>query len=294
MQQQEKLEDNEVPDWEHLADKAASARDLILAGAGLVYVFGFLIWAMHAYSLHIGLVNANQVQYISAGLIPLVFTICIYQLNRTVARNASVMPTERLFKDAKVATGCIGAPVFVLITVSAVVSRGYNLKLLFLSCVMLVVIIIISVVLTILTEAAHDRVHSGPIWLHINHGIFVLCLLFMGVGLYSLEIYPCVPQEFGGVLPRCAVIEIKRLDLSYGQRDILLPAAERVTPADRRVDLNPVVESVPLDVLYDDGNVVDIRPHGVTNGPVYELSRSNITSIVWYGYNFPKSVHSAR
>lgn len=112
-------------------------------------------------------------------------------------------------------------------------------------------------------------------WFFLWVLIPILCLI--GLLFYAETVYPILPQELGGVRPRCAFFDVAQDEFSSEtNQDILLGG--QTSPTDS------VVRTVQLDVLYSNSSALIIKPYSIdeeTRGPIYEIQRDAVQSIYW-------------
>ncbi|WP_125206297.1 hypothetical protein [Capsulimonas corticalis] len=270
--------------WEVWAKKATTARDMVLVGAGLVYVLGFFIWAYNAYSRNLGLVSVSQVQYGAAGLIPIVLGLYGFLVARIGAvMNPHVVGAWTIIKHCLRSFFICAVLWGVSIFAAIFLLPGNNLPFKVASSIVTVTFIGLFVGKAyVLRDKDEDDL---PWWQQTSWWLTLCIPSYIAVSMYAQLVYPAIPQEFGGMAPRSALIEVKRIDLSPRQRGVLLSAADQIGPKDPSKDANPVVTSIPVEVLYDNGDVIELRPQGSRSSAVFEIKRSNIVSITWLGYD---------
>ena len=104
-----------------------------------------------------------------------------------------------------------------------------------------------------------------------------LALFLMSAGLiFAIMLYLLMPQELGGVRPRCAYLDIETRQISKAIRAALLTGEKE--PFIR------VERFVRLDVLFPGSDFLLVRPHLAQNEPiprVYEISRKWVPAITW-------------
>lgn len=110
------------------------------------------------------------------------------------------------------------------------------------------------------------------VWMSRLYRLIVLYLVvalvvFLGILYYVQELYPRLPQEFGGVRPRCVYLDVTQAQLSEEMRIALLtPNAAQST--------QPVIRSIRVDELYVNDSGVIIR----ANNQVHEITKDVIVS----------------
>jgi hypothetical protein len=105
----------------------------------------------------------------------------------------------------------------------------------------------------------------------------VVALIVLGFFFYGEEVYPYLPQAFGGARPRCAYLDVTRDEISAQTQQAILPAGETTSEAG-------VVRSVQVEVLFSNGDLLMIRPQVIAPGRervVYQLQRDNVQAITW-------------
>ena len=121
-----------------------------------------------------------------------------------------------------------------------------------------------------------------PKWLAKFYRVFYFLLFVVGFTILSLSyyqerIYAELPQELGGMKPRCAFLDLQVENLSNEMRSAILPALNVHTE-------NPITRSDKLDVLFVSNNIIMVRPNQQTHGDkniVYEIPRTNVQAITW-------------
>jgi hypothetical protein len=91
--------------------------------------------------------------------------------------------------------------------------------------------------------------------------------VFFGLWFYLFKLYLNLPQEFGGIRPRCVYLDVTQEHLSEEMRAILIaPNINQST--------HPVIRSLKLDELYANDKSIIIR----SNNQVHEISKDLIVS----------------
>jgi hypothetical protein len=103
-------------------------------------------------------------------------------------------------------------------------------------------------------------------WLWVYFGVLMFVLL--GLTFYIERVYPNFPQEFGGVRPRCAYLDLVKSQVSD-------ETLQGIVPSDAIKSGQPVVRSLKVDVLYAGSSVILVR----SNEKVYEIAKSVIPAI---------------
>lgn len=107
--------------------------------------------------------------------------------------------------------------------------------------------------------------------------IYIIVVLgALGVFFYITLVYPKIPQEFGGVLPRIARLDIA-IDTTSKET-----FQEILSVNDTDIN-NQVLRSRSVDVYFSSGNTLLVKAHGQKgrDTPTYEIQRDSIKAIVW-------------
>ncbi len=95
------------------------------------------------------------------------------------------------------------------------------------------------------------------------------------VFIYTVTIFQDIPQEFGGINPRQAFLDVKESDLSNETLQSLFP----VCTASK---INDVRRSCKLDVFFKGPNYMIVKPvNAERNSAVYEIQLKNVQGITW-------------
>jgi len=115
----------------------------------------------------------------------------------------------------------------------------------------------------------------------VGFRIYTLLVAILAIALYIEFVYPALPQELGGIRPRCAAVDIIT-DKVSDQLLAALAISKDVTPVMR------VVRSNVVDVLYtsNDFLIVKLRVPASSQSTyqrpvVYQLSRDVVGAITW-------------
>jgi len=98
--------------------------------------------------------------------------------------------------------------------------------------------------------------------------LFVVGFALVSLIFYQERLYTQLPQELGGVKPRCAYLDMKVEGLSEETRRAIAA----------------VVRSLQLDVLFASTSILMVRPNPAptdAESTVYEINRSNVQAITW-------------
>jgi hypothetical protein len=97
-------------------------------------------------------------------------------------------------------------------------------------------------------------------------------LLFIGLAalafIYCVELYPRIPQAFGGARPYYACLDVVKAQMSP-------ETIEGLLPPDANKSHESVVRSSRLEVLFSGSDVMLVR----SRGKVYKITKSTIQTI---------------
>lgn len=106
--------------------------------------------------------------------------------------------------------------------------------------------------------------------------VFVTLYTVSGLWYFVSDIYPQIPQEFGGARPRCAFIDVTGNEISSEIREALFFP-------DNKTNTN-VVRSIQVDVYFSSSEFILVKPHNRTlqsETITYELQKSIVQSVIW-------------
>jgi len=286
----------EVSTKKSLIDHISSIKDVrdgFIAGAGALYLMGYIIWSLNAWANGLGLLPAAEGQYFIAGM-PMAFFIVLGFVIEAVLTHVA---TKIALKYANVVKSLeqlgetlFGIVVLLVTCISLTMTKlapAYETQIGYVVGLSLFTIIVIWAKLCDIVFGEWYR----NAYTAIRVTIWLFLLIF-GLAIALLE-YPQIPRELGGIKMRYARFTLKRQDLPIQGRVALLSPSDYWLPSGvtkPAEDPNPMVQTETLDVLYEGGDSMIVRPHTAHgNGPTYELRRSNIQGIVWYGYEAPKT-----
>jgi hypothetical protein len=194
-------------------ERVGKLRDGILVAGGGLYVLGYLAWSGHALAEGLGLLPALELQYLLAGSLLALFLLTalllgVAAMRLAYASDAWAKSSHRSIRFlAPVTTFFLGV-VVALLAVVLMVFAGVGLG----SAGLVAVVfggslIAAAIVFTLLPGL--KRFERPTVVLFEGGLIAVAATIF-----YLVIVYPEVPQELGGVRPRCGYVEVARADAS--------------------------------------------------------------------------------
>lgn len=273
-------------------------RDGLLVFGALCYFAGYLMWAVNAFINGLGLLPAFEFQYFIAGLIPvafvcgLIFIVLLFRLLKRKTR-AWVGDNPKGIKLVSCWIACVSSllavgGIFLAVSDWAAANLSRTIRPWISSISAFVIILSTSFFEPLLDTIEKKRkqrnfetmgdaaLHGGvvPIITYLWGaglllGLLAVLFLVFAASIYSFQIYSQLPQEFGGVSPYPACIDITREKISKETADGIIPPEKQTAAA-------AVVRTRPLEVLFSGSELMIVRADGKV---VYKIARSSIESI---------------
>jgi hypothetical protein len=256
---------------ESFVKRLGDLRDGLLLLAGVLYLLGYLSWALYALETGIGLVPVLDSQYFTAGIVPaliiLLFALSVrwLRLHKWLKRP---LP-EKTRNVLTTLTYCCVALMIILGVLRLIFRNSSRDWMIWLAG---------GYVILFLAAAFFSRARGDSLvqvmalflmWCYTILGAF---WLFLG---YDLRIFPHLPSELGGPKPRCVQLDVDVALLSPETRSQLFgsPIAS-ATPS--------VFRSVPLNLIFDGTEYVLLserpEPASLTNR-VYRLRKDCVKAV---------------
>lgn len=266
------------PGW---LERIGSKRDGLLIGASALYGLGYLVWSIYSLRNGLGLLPALDSQYFIAGMFPAAVIVATYfGLTRTVrtleswTMRVSSKPKRPTARTLKIIAHLSDAFLFIAVAFfvagSLRASGDWSSTLARYPFIVLLVLLLVFVAII---GSALGRYRSDDPF-HRLYLRFQLGNMFVGgatslVFLFLFLLYPLIPQELGGVKPRCAYVDVVRAEVSA---ETLGSLSGRSRPE----SAEPVVRSSQTEVLYESSSIIWIR----SAGTLYELKRDAIHAVI--------------
>jgi hypothetical protein len=292
--------------WKRITDSlsfAGTLRDGFLVTAAVFYFFGYIVWAINAYQNDLGLLPALEFQYLVAGAPPVVIILVLCSIvmgaklfNSRVRAWIGSAPTGWKLRLSWIMS-FLGVGSLGLIFVSQADWVKTAFPTLDLSWLSFIVVLVILVTYPFLRppraarrqdQATQEAVARRPLQPLINslsdlldswfgllrllyaiYGPLIIIILAALAFIYFLQLYPKIPQEFGGARPSYACLDLVKAQLSKETAEDLLPVG-----ASQASD--PVVRSSRVEILFSWSDVTLVRSHGrvrrVTKGIIQGVS----------------------
>lgn len=251
--------------------------------AGATYVLGYLVWSVNAWANNLGMLPALETQYFVAGIIPmliLALAILAFRGERRFRRwyLKWLSPAEirrlkwkrRLFKAID---GSIVVTIVIFVVLAILADWIPILK-------QIIVYLALFLCILILFLPAHKGIRrwTSLIFYAYQRLLVVMTiglLSFLAVFLYAFVAYPNIPQEFGGLRPRCAYLDIS-------QNQIAKETLVQIVPNDVLYSNKQVVQSNRVDVYFSGRDSILIKPHGQEAiKSTFEIKQDAIMAVTW-------------
>jgi hypothetical protein len=260
-----------------------------LARVGLpaVYVVGYLVWSFHAWQNGLGPLPAFTVNYLTAGIPPAVvtfITVMAYSWNKHLSswllasHRRGDKEQLRYFKILMY--GVFGLLAVLMVWHQSIQVRDLKYEAMWLRS-SLGIVTSILLILGFYLETAwayakwkhRYRVSKVP-WAGITMTFifvvwFLLALFF--TSFFVTQIYPIIPQEFGGVQPKRAILHVRLDAMSDNMKDQLLEPQARGTQGS-------LVDTREVLVFFATDNRLIVKPSPVpydTRGGTLDLSQAS-------------------
>jgi hypothetical protein len=257
-------------------------RDGLIVVGVIVYVLGYLVWSLNALQNQLGLLPAIQSQYLLAGTIPFLVFWSFYLF---------VKNSERISQSLRgaLSSGQIG---FMRILRYLVIFQFF--------------VIVGTYLLTVDWSAALKSAYR-PIWreqpitilslwlvypsmyffshcfttrqaitnkiVYLFNYLYIAIFAIYAVALYSYWIYPTLPQELGGVKPRCAHIDILKDKISADLFSKLVLNENYSTAS-------AVKSTIAVNVFFSNDSGFIVKPLASGSKGTIELSRNTVSALV--------------
>jgi hypothetical protein len=261
--------------------RLGALRDGFLVLAASSYVMGYLVWSVNAWQNNLGLLPALESQYFVAGIIPLSFVglaVLLFRAERRFRRWYSTWlgpeEIERLKWKARLRQGIAlsFAVVPFILALLAFLQRWIP--------VLESSPIYLGWFLALLLFFLPDSELKGiewffKLWQRLLVYYVIIALTVLGIAFHLELVYPNIPQEFGGVRPRCAYLDIS-------QKQVAEETLEQILPGYALDSDQQIVQSKKVDVYFSGRDFILVKPHD--QGPTQrtlEIKQSVVLAITW-------------
>ena len=264
----------------------AIANRRLLVAAGIAYVLGYITCSIHAFINGLGMLPALDAQYFIAGSVPLLTVIVVWLIIRG-AEKLRGKYSNWFKKDMTPRKLRLAQAILILWIATGVlwfIMSELSERFLWLETVSLILVYVVMVIFILLPNVDYKFFHFNmekPS--RIQKGILFLVVLFfgfLGIVFYIESAYPKLPQEFGGVRPRYAYLDIV-LDQTSSE------TLQEIVSGNTADANNTVVRSNMVDVYFSGSDVIIVKPHGQKgrDAPTYEIKQSIVKAVTWCSQN---------
>jgi hypothetical protein len=251
--------------------------ELFILSTG-VYCIGYVIWSIHAVINNLGLLPVLDTQYFVTGFWPSLILFIIYKVH-----NNSLSISRRLFlffnrpNSSKKRKFIIG---FLKIAVLSFTFMGHNLIEIIFSetdiywqitnSYIFLMPLAIYVFLHIIPENKDNSPKFGK-----GNSVLINITLITSLIWYPFWFFPYLPQNFGGLKPRCVYLDLNKQKLSIETLKIL-------APHDTSLTSSGTIRTKQLSVLYSNSHRFLINATGAKQPTsIIEIEIGTINSIEW-------------
>lgn len=298
------MEEQETNPALALLQGLAQLRDGFLIGAGVVYLLGYVVWSWNAYQNDLGLLPALEAQYFVAGIPPALILVALYFALPAVIRFSNALPSwfnPKVAKSAslrrRVVDGILGGSFVLVIGLAAVLSEDqltWAIVAWLLAGMFLLPLSLaadeanqpnatprttaprskLGRLWSMVSERRDQIARLIPRWLRTFYFCYIVTALAAGgISLYVRIGYVNLPQEFGGLRPRCAYLDIEHEQVSA-------ETLSEIAPHDARGPDAGVIRSSKVEVLFSGGGMLLVRPgENMADRRVYEIGRDTVQAI---------------
>jgi hypothetical protein len=283
-------------------------REKALGTIAFVYVLGYLVWSFHAWRNDLGLLPALDAQYLVAGVIPFGILIVVYFIYKALNHFflnlwPKLVPVGAkgwrwLLRSAAQFVFAVGFSAAILGALIEWISKPLHDMLFFWGLMGITAGVVFSPPLEDSKDTdKQTRVQAKSKWLRrlvgardfyatlanllswlykkILASYVALAALVIGFTFYLGTVYPNIPQEFGGVRPRVAYLDVDRSALSDSTAAAILP--ESVAK-----ESGGIFRTKKIDVLHVGRGVISVRLHDPKRRfPTLEIAVSSVHAIEW-------------
>ncbi|MGV8175597.1 MAG: hypothetical protein ACP5OU_07845 [Methanothrix sp.] len=251
-------------------------RDGLLTISLLIYIIGYIIWSWNAWKNNLGQIPALDLQYLIAGIPPLIIVLLIYAIylfiRAAFKKDIEVIDcfstlclaglkaywegTNRRMKDDGIDLD--ESKKSIKNRIDFYRKKGLNRYL--------SISIFKAIRISLLMARSILKAVS----------VSVIIIGIVSILIYIFSIYPSLPQEFGGPCPRFAYLDLTKSDLSNETlRDLL--SEQDFLSTDR------IIRSEVLDIYYYGADYILLKPHlnNTQRSNTFAIKQSAVKGITW-------------
>lgn len=257
-------------------------RDWLLVVAGAFYFFGYIVWSINAKRNNLGLLSALDFQYFIAGIFPVITLVAIFFVTISVGALRRRIITS-LSSEAtgwrKLARNLVFGFLAISLLLIAVTPRSYSHSRYLVTYAFMICCLIapefseLPVGLSQKIKYFANNGFESILRLETFIGrqfarLLLIAFPVLGFFWFITSVYPKLPQEFGGMRPSCAYLDIEKARLSK-------ETVSEIVSTDQSKTIDPILRSVQVEVLFSGSDVIVIR----LEGKVYKVTKSAIQAV---------------
>jgi hypothetical protein len=196
--------------WDWLKNLGQYRDGLIIVTLG-TYILGYIVKSIYSLRLNLGVLPLLDAQYAVAGLIPATIFLIIILLSLPFEKLPKPMVVINLVKKYRSFIGIIllAIVLFILIILALRVSKSTPLDLERdpLNGLLILLALIMYILLVWIYKVTESKAFKLTL-------VYLVVTTIMWVYIYSIIIYPIIPQALGGIRPRCAYLNLNKNGIS--------------------------------------------------------------------------------
>ena len=254
--------------WEFWAKRI---QDVLLIGSATTYILGYIVWSFYAAQNNLGAITPLDTQYFVAGVVPSII-VCISIFSYFLFLNIAGTVKRNIYAkydDTDISKARKSALSLTFFAIVVILGNTYSYRLLmgkdksFWVGSIYVFIMTFAGFLIDAKETKLFRFFRG-----LQTLILILPISYVAINFYFHAAYKNLPQEFGGVKPRCSYLDIYRSSMSWETLEIIAPKNTNVTDQE-------VIQTKELEILFPSREEIIIR----VDGEILNISKSAIQVI---------------
>jgi hypothetical protein len=245
-------------------------RDGLLVIVSLLYMLGYIVWSINSAINNFGLLPALDSQYFVAGAIPFLIFVMVYFAIRIIKfwrKSLSKWFETKPGSKSRLTVRILFACYFAMPICLVMITHQYYWTYLAFPIYLFMDFIFLQ----------HNK--SAQRFGMFSTYFIPLLLGIYGVIFYVFVFYPIIPQELGGIRPRCAYLDVVTDQLSSDVSQVLIP--------NMQASHFHVSHSIQVDVLYSNNEFLLVKPamhqSSTQESMIYEIRRDILQAISWCG-----------
>jgi hypothetical protein len=244
-----------------LLKELGDLRDGILLAGALVYVAGYVVWSINSLRNNLGLLPALKFQYFFAGSFPVAIALLVYGAVHGIRAFLGAI-SKWIEKELVRKRAALLLQLLFALAVIVFLSLEWTMEERWITVGLLVSVACAGVSLALVGERFYKFV--VVVVAPVTGGL-------LGLVVYVLSVYPELPQEFGGVKPRCVQLDLTRASLSQATAEALVPKASDEIGRSYRVSVY---------FVGNDELILKLRHRGKAFGRTFRVDNAAVQAVV--------------